>query len=361
MNLGSSTSGNLVNPDASTVLPYKLTQANYFFPYSIFVTGVGNNQHKKHVCSRANADRVNFATQGRPHMTQKEKKAMESRKVVSLGGKAPKKQRLPLSVARVKMKKQKEQDQNTLQEKSSRDHGSSSRNGFGGGSFTDCLSGGSSSRGSGKGGKKMWQKEGWKERWSSERPLEIKCMNGSQLLKGASYFIDVELSFAQEHAEEESEFDKFGCLIECVHMGRDRCIIDIKWKKRQQNPAIFKLQMMLGYHVGNFFLPQIDSGADYIISFTAEDISEESSTYIGKLRQVDYEWLNELILPSFQVVALLLHEGARIHAANVYGYQVTQNHAVDMFGYRTAGEVTTANTKLLLLEEVTTARGSYYC
>nr|GFD23554.1 tubby-like F-box protein 3 isoform X1 [Tanacetum cinerariifolium] len=31
---------------------------------------------------------------------------------------------------------------------------------------------------------------------------------------------------------------------------------------------------------------------DYIISFSAEDISEESSTYMGKLRQVDYEWLN---------------------------------------------------------------------
>ncbi|GJZ58562.1 hypothetical protein Tco_0614056, partial [Tanacetum coccineum] len=30
--------------------------------------------------------------------------------------------------------------------------------------------------------------------------------------------VDAELSFAQEHAEEESEFDKFKCLIECVHM-----------------------------------------------------------------------------------------------------------------------------------------------
>ncbi|GJS57071.1 hypothetical protein Tco_0651855 [Tanacetum coccineum] len=76
--------------------------------------------------------------------------------------------------------------------------------------------------------------------------------------------------------------------------GHDRCTIDIKWKERQQNPAIFKLQMMVGYHVGNFFLLQIDSGADYVISFTTDDISEESSTYIGKLRQVDFEWLNEL-------------------------------------------------------------------
>ncbi|GKC46933.1 keratin, type I cytoskeletal 10-like protein, partial [Tanacetum coccineum] len=147
----------------------------------------------------------------RPHMTWKEKKAMENRKVVSLGGKAPKKQRLPLSVARVMMKKQKERDQKTLQEnmilgqvggnrgnrskrapesrkpedrvlmstagrfrngvldvkdmlKSSRDRGSSSRNGFGGGSFNDGLGGGSSSRGSGKGGgKKGGKKKGGKK------------------------------------------------------------------------------------------------------------------------------------------------------------------------------------------------------
>lgn len=45
------------------------------------------------------------------HMTWKEKKEMENRKVVSLGGKPPKKQRLPLSVARVMMKKQKEREQ----------------------------------------------------------------------------------------------------------------------------------------------------------------------------------------------------------------------------------------------------------
>ncbi|GJV79394.1 hypothetical protein Tco_1515264 [Tanacetum coccineum] len=50
---------------------------------------VGNDQHKKHVCSRANVNHVNFATQGHPHMTWKEKKAMENRNVVSLGGKYP--------------------------------------------------------------------------------------------------------------------------------------------------------------------------------------------------------------------------------------------------------------------------------
>ncbi|KAI3709682.1 hypothetical protein L2E82_39448 [Cichorium intybus] len=45
------------------------------------------------------------------HMTWKEKKALENKKVVSLGGKPSKKQRLPLSVAWVQMKKQKERDQ----------------------------------------------------------------------------------------------------------------------------------------------------------------------------------------------------------------------------------------------------------
>ncbi|CAH1430891.1 unnamed protein product [Lactuca virosa] len=50
------------------------------------------------------------------HMTWKEKKALENKKVVSLGGKPPKKQRLPLSVARVQMKKQKERDQKMLQQ-----------------------------------------------------------------------------------------------------------------------------------------------------------------------------------------------------------------------------------------------------
>ncbi|KAI3816884.1 hypothetical protein L1987_10668 [Smallanthus sonchifolius] len=53
---------------------------------------------------------------GPSHMTWKQKKALENKKVVSLGGKPPKKQRLPLSVARVAMKKQKERDQKMLQE-----------------------------------------------------------------------------------------------------------------------------------------------------------------------------------------------------------------------------------------------------
>lgn len=55
---------------------------------------------------------------GSSHMTWKEKKELENRKVVSLGGKPPKKQRLPLSVARVTMKKQKERDEKMLQESS---------------------------------------------------------------------------------------------------------------------------------------------------------------------------------------------------------------------------------------------------
>ncbi|KAD2804674.1 hypothetical protein R6Q59_029862 [Mikania micrantha] len=53
---------------------------------------------------------------GPSHMTWKEKKALENKKVASLGGKPPKNQRLPLSVARVMMKKQKERDQKMLQE-----------------------------------------------------------------------------------------------------------------------------------------------------------------------------------------------------------------------------------------------------
>ncbi|XAR56175.1 hypothetical protein NMG60_11036541 [Bertholletia excelsa] len=53
---------------------------------------------------------------GSSHMTWKEKKELENRKVVALGGKPPKKQRLPLSVARVTMKKQKEREQKMLQE-----------------------------------------------------------------------------------------------------------------------------------------------------------------------------------------------------------------------------------------------------
>ncbi|KAK7308841.1 hypothetical protein RJT34_05115 [Clitoria ternatea] len=51
------------------------------------------------------------------HMTWKECKKIEDRKVVSLGGKAPKNQRLPLSVARPRMKKQKEREQKMLQER----------------------------------------------------------------------------------------------------------------------------------------------------------------------------------------------------------------------------------------------------
>ncbi|WOH16368.1 hypothetical protein DCAR_0935919 [Daucus carota subsp. sativus] len=50
------------------------------------------------------------------HMTWKEKKELENKKVVSLGGKPVKKQRLPLSVARVQMKKQKQREQKMLQE-----------------------------------------------------------------------------------------------------------------------------------------------------------------------------------------------------------------------------------------------------
>ncbi|XP_010544288.1 PREDICTED: uncharacterized protein LOC104816943 [Tarenaya hassleriana] len=50
------------------------------------------------------------------HMTWKERKAMENNKVVTLGGKPPKKQRLPLSVARVQMKKQKEREQKMLEQ-----------------------------------------------------------------------------------------------------------------------------------------------------------------------------------------------------------------------------------------------------
>ncbi|XP_059665429.1 uncharacterized protein LOC132311527 [Cornus florida] len=55
---------------------------------------------------------------GSSHMTWKERKELENRKVVSLGGKPSKKQRLPLSVARVMMKKQKEREQKNLHESS---------------------------------------------------------------------------------------------------------------------------------------------------------------------------------------------------------------------------------------------------
>ncbi|KAJ8751571.1 hypothetical protein K2173_016816 [Erythroxylum novogranatense] len=53
---------------------------------------------------------------GASHLTWKERKELENRKVVSLGGKPPKKQRLPLSVARVQMKKQKEQEKKMVEE-----------------------------------------------------------------------------------------------------------------------------------------------------------------------------------------------------------------------------------------------------
>ncbi|KAI4385398.1 hypothetical protein MLD38_003429 [Melastoma candidum] len=53
---------------------------------------------------------------GSSRMTWKEKKELENRKVVALGGKPPKKHRLPLSVAKVPMKRQKAREQRMLQE-----------------------------------------------------------------------------------------------------------------------------------------------------------------------------------------------------------------------------------------------------
>ncbi|KAK8683253.1 hypothetical protein V6N13_039318 [Hibiscus sabdariffa] len=53
---------------------------------------------------------------GSSHMTWKERKEMENRKVVSLGGKSPKRQRLPLSVAKAVMKNQKKREEKMLQE-----------------------------------------------------------------------------------------------------------------------------------------------------------------------------------------------------------------------------------------------------
>ncbi|GAU49777.1 hypothetical protein TSUD_141670, partial [Trifolium subterraneum] len=50
------------------------------------------------------------------HMSWKERKKIEDRKVVSLGGKPLKNQRLPLSVARPMMKKQKQREEAMLQE-----------------------------------------------------------------------------------------------------------------------------------------------------------------------------------------------------------------------------------------------------
>lgn len=54
---------------------------------------------------------------GSSRMTWKERKELENRKVVSLGGKPPQKQRLPLSVARPAMKNQKKRDQKLLEER----------------------------------------------------------------------------------------------------------------------------------------------------------------------------------------------------------------------------------------------------
>ncbi|KAK5803700.1 Imidazole glycerol phosphate synthase subunit HisH [Gossypium arboreum] len=53
---------------------------------------------------------------GSSHMTWKERKEIENRKVVSLGGKPPKRQRLPLSVAKAVMKNQKKREEKMLQE-----------------------------------------------------------------------------------------------------------------------------------------------------------------------------------------------------------------------------------------------------
>ncbi|KAG8483598.1 hypothetical protein CXB51_023480 [Gossypium anomalum] len=53
---------------------------------------------------------------GSSHMTWKERKEMENRKVVSLGGNPPKRQRLPLSVAKAVMKNQKKREEKMLQE-----------------------------------------------------------------------------------------------------------------------------------------------------------------------------------------------------------------------------------------------------
>ncbi|XP_073051006.1 uncharacterized protein [Primulina eburnea] len=50
------------------------------------------------------------------HMTWKQKKDLENRKGVSLGGKPPKRHRLPLSVAQVAMKNQKEREGKMLEE-----------------------------------------------------------------------------------------------------------------------------------------------------------------------------------------------------------------------------------------------------
>ncbi|PQQ20976.1 phosphatidylinositol N-acetylglucosaminyltransferase subunit C [Prunus yedoensis var. nudiflora] len=53
---------------------------------------------------------------GSSHMTWKQRKELENRKVISLGGKPPKKQRLPLSIAKVVMKNQKEREKKLLEQ-----------------------------------------------------------------------------------------------------------------------------------------------------------------------------------------------------------------------------------------------------
>ncbi|XP_021734261.1 uncharacterized protein LOC110700998 [Chenopodium quinoa] len=53
---------------------------------------------------------------GSSDMTWKERKDLQNKKVVSLGGKAPKTQRLPLSVARPMMKNQKKKEEKMLQQ-----------------------------------------------------------------------------------------------------------------------------------------------------------------------------------------------------------------------------------------------------
>nr|AAL84935.1 At2g44820/T13E15.17 [Arabidopsis thaliana] len=53
---------------------------------------------------------------GSSHTTWKDKKALEDKKVTALGGKAQKMHRLPLSVARVQMKKQKDREEKMLEQ-----------------------------------------------------------------------------------------------------------------------------------------------------------------------------------------------------------------------------------------------------
>lgn len=50
------------------------------------------------------------------NMTWKERKQLENQQVVALGGKPPKKHRMPLSVAKVPMKRQKQREQKQLEE-----------------------------------------------------------------------------------------------------------------------------------------------------------------------------------------------------------------------------------------------------